>query len=380
METLGTSEAWVAEPRTRARARLLRHSRWDAVLIALALLHGLLLLGAPSIWLIALGLWWNANTVSHNFIHRPFFHPRAVNSAFSAYLSVLLGIPQTLWRDRHLAHHSGKPWRLRWSRRLAAESALVAVLWGTLFAVAPTFALTVYLPGFLLGLVLCEVQGRHEHARGVVSHYGGLYNLLFFNDGFHAEHHARPADHWTQLRQRRQPSANSSRWPAVLRWLEWFSLDSLECLVLKSRWLQEFVLRTHERAFRKLMPDLPPAPKVGIIGGGLFPRTALVLQRLRPDARLAIFEANGEHLERARGFLSGNVEFTQWFFDAARDEELVKGLDLLVVPLAFSGDRAAIYEQPPARHVLVHDWLWRPRGVSVTISFPLLKRLNLLQR
>src|SRR5262245_26355595 len=105
---------------------ILRHSPWDTVLIALALLHGLVLWAAPSIWLIAVGLWWSANTISHNFIHRPFFALRAANALFSAYLSLLLGIPQTLWRDRHLAHHAEVRWRLRWSRRLLAESCLVA--------------------------------------------------------------------------------------------------------------------------------------------------------------------------------------------------------------------------------------------------------------
>src|ERR1041385_2783986 len=38
-----------------------RHSRWDAVLVSLAVLHGMVLLRWPSIPLIALGLWWNSN-------------------------------------------------------------------------------------------------------------------------------------------------------------------------------------------------------------------------------------------------------------------------------------------------------------------------------
>ncbi|RDJ93851.1 hypothetical protein B4Q13_19050 [Lacticaseibacillus rhamnosus] len=47
----------------------------------------------------------NANTISHQFIHRPFFQHRAANRLFAAYLSVLLGFPHSLWRDRHLSHH-----------------------------------------------------------------------------------------------------------------------------------------------------------------------------------------------------------------------------------------------------------------------------------
>src|SRR5215212_5119018 len=82
--------------------RILRNSKWDVLLVGLALVHGALLLLFPSPVLIALGMWWNANTIAHNFIHRPFFNSRWLNRAFSFYLSLVLGIPQSLWRARHL--------------------------------------------------------------------------------------------------------------------------------------------------------------------------------------------------------------------------------------------------------------------------------------
>ena len=85
-----------------------RLARWDALFVALALTQGGLLLAFPSIPLIAIGLWWNANTISHIFIHRPFFRTPALNAAFSVYLSLLLGFPQSLWRARHLAHHGAR--------------------------------------------------------------------------------------------------------------------------------------------------------------------------------------------------------------------------------------------------------------------------------
>jgi fatty acid desaturase len=361
------------------RAQVLRHPRWDSVLIALALLHGALLLWAPSLWLVALGLWWSANTISHNFIHLPFFRCRAANAVFSAYLSLVLGLPQTLWRDRHLAHHAGRAWRLRWSRALQVETGLVAGLWLVLLWLAPPFFFAVYIPGYLLGLCLCQVQGHYEHARGPVSHYGRLYNLLFFNDGYHVEHHARPAEHWARLPLRRRPGA-TSRWPAVLRWLELGSLDTLERLVVRSKRLQQFVLRNHERAFRKVLSPLPAVRKVGIIGGGLFPRTALVLQRVWPGTELAVLDANVENLQRARDFVQGGVEFTHGFYAAGAREDWLRGVELLVIPLAFAGDRAAIYRHPPAPHVLVHDWLWRRRPGGAVVSWPLLKCLNLVHR
>jgi hypothetical protein len=55
-------------------------------------------------------------------------------------------------------------------------------------------------------------------------------------------------------------------------------------------------------------------------------------------------------------------------------------VDLVVVPLSFMGDRRAVYEHPPARIVLVHDWLWNSHGGGVRVSWLLLKRLNLVTR
>src|SRR5262245_56620530 len=112
-----------------ARERVRRHSSWDGLLVALALVHGALLLIFPSTWLIALGIWWNSTTVSHNFIHLPFFRSRAGNRLFSAYLTVLLGIPQTLWRDRRFAHHASATWKARLTRPALIEILLMAALW-----------------------------------------------------------------------------------------------------------------------------------------------------------------------------------------------------------------------------------------------------------
>jgi hypothetical protein len=369
-----------------ARA-ILRHSRWDALLIALAMAQGLWLLAAPTLPVIALGLWWNANTISHNFIHRPFFRSRTFNRGFSLYLSALLGLPQTLWRDRHLAHHAGRVWRLRFQGQILGEVLLVAGLWAVMLALAPKFWLTVYLPGYTLGLGLCYLHGYYEHARGTVSHYGAIYNTLFFNDGYHAEHHADPSRHWRRLPERREAGAQASRWPAVLRWLDALTLEALERIVLRAPLLQRFVLRAHERAFRRLLPRLGAIKRVGIVGGGLFPRTALILRRLLPEAQLVIIDAQRESIAIARAMLHGQekegrgqevsfplIEFVHEWYDPARHG----GFDLVVIPLAFVGARASIYRQPSAPAVLLHDWFWHRRGRSVIVSVLLLKRLNLV--
>ncbi len=355
---------------------VLRHSRRDVLLIALALVHGALLVSVPSAPLIALGLWWNSNTIAHNFIHLPFFRSRAANRVFSVYLSLLLFLPQTLWRDRHLAHHAGKPWRLRWSAQLGLELGAVSVLWLIAASLGTEFLLTIWLPGWVGGLVLCTLQGHYEHVRGTVSHYGALYNLAFFNDGYHVEHHSRPGLHWSKLPAQPRPEAEKSQWPAVLRWLEVMQLDALERLVLRSRHLQQFVVNRHARAFRELLAGLPPVRRVTVVGGGLFPRTALVLEQLLPGSEITIIDQSSANIQNARSFLGSNVRWVQARFTP----ELCTGTDLLIVPLAFVGDRTRFYQDPPAPAVAVHDWIWHRRAHGVVISLLLLKRLNLVRR
>lgn len=64
-----------------------------------------------------------------------------------------------------------------------------------------------YVPAVFLGLALVNVQNYYRHFgaepddryANSVSHYGRLYNLLTFNDGYHQEHHLRPPTHWSRL-------------------------------------------------------------------------------------------------------------------------------------------------------------------------------------
>src|SRR4029078_7163220 len=196
---------------------LLRYSNRDAVLILLSLVYAGLLVAVPSAALIALGLWWVANTVAHNFIHTPFFRSRSLNRAYSIYFSALMGFPQELWRARHLRHKRGDESRIRLTRNAIVEAIVVLSLWLVLTFTVPWFFATVYLPGYVAGLSLCFLQGHFEHAGGTTSHYGWLYNWLFFNDGYHVEHHRRPGVHWTDLPRHVEGDGRRSRWPPVLR-------------------------------------------------------------------------------------------------------------------------------------------------------------------
>jgi hypothetical protein len=268
---------------------------------------------------------------------------------------------------------------LRVTPQLAAEGALLLVMWGTLAVFDPPFCFSVYAPGWLAGLGLCALQGHYEHAGGVTSHYGRLYNVLCFNDGYHAEHHASPGVHWTRLPERAAPGARVSRWPPILRWLERANLDGLERLVLCSRALQWHVLRSHRRAFERLLPHLPPVRRIAIVGGGLFPRTALILRDLLPAARIVIVDADRDNLDTARAWLAPDVELEHRRYSVGGEIGATSAAyDLLVIPLAFDGDRDGIYRCCPAAAVVVHDWIWRRRGVSCVVSVALLKCLNLV--
>ena len=243
-------------------------------------------------------------------------------------------------------------------------------------------------------MLLCAVHGHYEHAGGTTSHYGRLYNVLCFNDGYHVEHHRHPSTAWSALPRYRDPSARASAWPAPLRWLEpaasnlrptpnlrppagdggW--LAALERVVLRSTLLQRWVVGAHAQAFEQLLAAAPPARHVAIVGGGLFPRTALIVRRLLPHARITIVDASLPNLDRARAILQDDaIDFVHAHFIA--DVQLM--CDVVVLPLSFDGDRSAVYARPPAATVIVHDWLWHKRGTSRVVSPLLLKRVNLVR-
>ncbi len=372
------TSGWIVDPK-----RLLRRPGWDALAVSLAMAHGAALVTAPSAPLIAIGMWWNANTIAHHFIHLPFFRSRVLNQCYSAYSSLLLGLPQTLWRRRHLVHHfprcrsgatgNGLP------RALWIEGGLVVALWSLMLAIDLRFFLDTYLPGWAVGLALCHVHGYFEHAHGTTSHYGRLYNLLFFRDGYHIEHHERPGAHWSELRPRAATDrgASTSRWPPVLRWLDVVSLTGLERLVLGRPWLQRLVIGAHARAFRKLLPRVGTIDRALVVGGGLFPRTPLVLRTLLPQTHVTVLDADADHLDSARQLIGDDS--VAWKV-GTYDPTATIDAELLVVPLAFVGDRAILYRLPPARYVVIHDWIWRPRGETVVVAWWLLKRLNLVRR
>ncbi len=197
-----------------------------------------------SLQVYLLGL--NYQCIAHNFIHNPFFKSEFLNSSFSILNSLCLGVPQSLYRIHHLNHHrynnhpekdesstfrhgkQGKEENIfRYSllgllrtdlvslyRTASKKSFLVHLEFASLvifilflvfksWVLSLCYVLSIYLLGqiFALWENYCEhhLADFNDRKRDSVSCYNSLYNFLWFNNGFHQEHHFSPQVHWTQM-------------------------------------------------------------------------------------------------------------------------------------------------------------------------------------
>src|SRR5262249_53007759 len=150
------------------------------------------------------------------------------------------------------------------------------------------------------------------------------------------------------------PEARASAWPPILRFMEalgeWplAALNRLERFALGHRVLRSWLVRCHERAFAALLPPLRSERNlrtIAIRGGGLFPRTVLVLHRLVPDATLVVWEMSREHITVARRCLEqeaprARVRFVERRLEWPASPQALAAFDLVVLPLAYAGDRS----------------------------------------
>jgi fatty acid desaturase len=198
---------------------------------------------------------WNINGIAHNFIHNPFFRWKPANRAFSWLLSVTMGFSQTFYELVHNRHHQGNSDRpdetgdtvdwlsiYRHGHDGEAESAWTYTFfgyfrddpkvifneikrrnafnayWGCV-EIASWVCLCIlgfilnwrfmcfYLPFYYLGHCLSYLNGYFLHYGGNpdvplawgVSSYHKLYNWIWFYNGYHAEHHFKPRQHWTKM-------------------------------------------------------------------------------------------------------------------------------------------------------------------------------------
>lgn len=229
---------------------------------------------------------WSLDSVAHNFIHNAFFRSKFLNRASSIGLTLANGVPQTMYHFVHMKHHAGNSdypnadgatldpisiyqfgeggkaepmlsyvflqfWRddgpftvarqIRAKRpREAAEALhefwiLVAVYGAA--AIVNWRAVLFLVPFYYLGQCLTALIAYYEHLGGDpktkvawgVSTYAPIYNWMFLNNGYHAEHHFRPKAHWSAMKDVRREIGHEIqvRGLRVLRPAHWLGfLDS----------------------------------------------------------------------------------------------------------------------------------------------------------
>jgi fatty acid desaturase len=204
----------------------------------------------------AFSISWNINGISHNFIHNKYFNSPLLNRIFSILESFDCQFSQVIYEYVHRRHHIGnsdKPgddqttidWLSIYQHGHDGHAEnLLRYTFGSFFRDQPMVAyreikknnpheaawglvemgmtgacmigmlllnwrfLACYIPFWYLGHSLSYLNGYFEHFGGNpdvpmawgVSSYHKLYNWVWFNNGYHAEHHYRPRCHWINMK------------------------------------------------------------------------------------------------------------------------------------------------------------------------------------
>jgi fatty acid desaturase len=217
--------------------------------------------------LYAVSISWNINGISHNFIHNAYFKSNVLNRLFSLIESVTMVFSQTFYDTVHRRHHignsdrqdengntidwlsiyrygkNGEPenvWAYTFKSYFRDDPGLIYqeikrrsqfLAWYGVFEIV--FSITVAIIGFILnwkfmifmlpfyylGHCLSSLNGWYEHWQANpdlpiawgVSSYSWLYNFVWFNNGYHAEHHYRPKHHWTKMKELHQEIAEKQK-------------------------------------------------------------------------------------------------------------------------------------------------------------------------
>lgn len=231
-----------------------------------------ILLGLIYAWSIT----WNINSVSHFFIHNAYFKSPVLNRLFSLIESLSMVFSQTFYDNVHRRHHTGNSDRqdekgetvdwlsiYRYGKNGEAENVWAYTFksyfrddpgqifheirrrspflaWFGVFEIITVISMVVVgfvlnwkfmlfmVPFYYLGNCLSSLNGFYEHWRGNpdlpiawgVSSYSWLYNFIWFNNGYHAEHHYRPKQHWSKMKELHEQIADKQREAGVhvIKW------------------------------------------------------------------------------------------------------------------------------------------------------------------
>jgi fatty acid desaturase len=221
----------------------------------------------PLCFIYSISISWNINGISHNFIHNPYFRSPLLNRLFSIMESITVGFGQIFYECIHMQHHKGNsdrpnensetvdwisiykyghdgeaehPFKYTFFSFFREDPKTVfralnrkdprEALWGVteLMLFVGTFCilgilnwhyLCFLIPFWYFGHCLSYLNGYYRHYGGNpdqpiawgVSSYGWLYNWIWFNNGYHAEHHFRPKVHWTRLQAFRDQIVDRQR-------------------------------------------------------------------------------------------------------------------------------------------------------------------------
>jgi fatty acid desaturase len=224
----------------------------------------------------AVSISWNINGISHNFIHNAYFKSEILNRIFSLIQSVTMVFSQTFYDNVHRRHHvgnsdlpdaegktrdplsiylhgkDGQPenvWAYTFKsyfrddpgeifNDIKRRSSFLA--WYGVFEIAVSILVVIIgfalnwkfmlfmVPFYYLGHSFSSLNGFYEHYKGNpnlpiawgVSSYSWLYNFIWFNNGYHAEHHYRPSQHWTQMKTLHKQLADKQKEAGVhvIKW------------------------------------------------------------------------------------------------------------------------------------------------------------------
>src|SRR6266404_9892901 len=115
-----SSSEFAAIERPSTNSKIFAHTRWDALPVAAAILHCVYFFGMfylfprVPLWVMlilsfiySISISWNINSVSHNFIHNPYFRSPLLNRLFSTLESTTVGFGQIFYECIHMQHHKG---------------------------------------------------------------------------------------------------------------------------------------------------------------------------------------------------------------------------------------------------------------------------------